>query len=293
MLTTSTQAPVSRTRLGIGLCVLSMLVFACQDGITKSLIQQLSAAQLVMMRYWVFVVFAVVLARHQGGVRLAARSTHTGLQLLRGLLGVVEIGLFALALRYLGLAETHALYAVFPLLAIALAAIFLREKISSRQVLAAFIGFAGTLVILRPGLAAFNMAAIIPLLAALCFAVFNVLSRKISGTDSFATNTLYMAVVGAVGSTYFGVTHWVEPDAGQWLFIAVLSVSGVTAQLLIIQALKYTEASTLQPFNYSLLVFATLVGIFAFAEVPDIWIVAGSLMVVGGGMLAFKTSRAT
>ncbi len=270
-----------------------MLVFACQDGITKVLIQDLSAAQLVMMRYWVFVLFALVLAWHQGGIRLAARSAHTGLQLLRGLLGVVELGLFALALRYLGLAETHALYAVFPLLAIALAAIFLREKISRRQVIAALIGFVGTLVILRPGLGAFDITAIIPLLAALCFALFNVLSRKISSTDSFATNTLYMAVVGALGSTGFGAAHWVEPDAQQWLFIAILSVSGVTAQLLLIQALKYAQASTLQPFNYSLLVFATLVGVFAFAEMPDNRVVIGSMMVVAGGMLALRGGRAT
>lgn len=291
MLTTADNPPVNRTRLGIALCLLSMLIFASQDGITKLLIRDLPAAQLVMMRYWIFVLLALVLAWRQGGLRVAARSSHRGFQILRSLLGVIELTLFALALRYLGLAETHALYAVFPLLAIALAVIFLRERVSRRQIVAAVIGFAGTLVILRPGAAAFDLAGLIPLAAALCFAVFNVLSRKIGGTDSFATNTLYMGVVGALASSGFGLANWVEPSPVQWSLIGVLCVTGVSAQLLLIQSLEYAEASTLQPFNYSLLVFATLVGVFAFAEVPDRWVVGGSIMVVLGGMLAFKSGK--
>lgn len=280
-----------RTRLGIALCLLSMLVFACQDGVTKVLVRDLPVSQLVMVRYWVFALFALGLAAYQGGIRAAVHTRHPWLQCLRALLGVLEIAIFAVALRFLGLAETHALYAVFPLMALALAGIVLREFIGSRQWIATAIGFIGTLVILRPGLGVFDSAALIPLLAALIFALFTILTRKISQHDSFATNTLYMALVGAVASTSVGLGQWVEPTLTQWLLIGVLSVAGILAHLLLLQALRYAPAGALQPYNYSLLVFATLVGLLVFGEFPDSWTLVGAALVLGGGLLALKTRR--
>jgi drug/metabolite transporter (DMT)-like permease len=265
-----------------------MLIFASQDGLTKVLVKDFPVAQLVMMRYWVFVVFALGYAAYQGRGKESFRSKHPWLQIIRALLAVGETILFAVGLRYLGLAEMHALYAVFPLMALALAGAVLGEFIGLRRWIAAAIGFTGTLIILRPGAGVFDLAALIPLLAALAFAVFNVLTRRISQHDSFATNMLFMASVGALTVTFAGLPAWVSPTPVQGLLMGILSLTGVVAQILFIQALKYATASSLQPFNYALLVFATLIGVIVFAERPDTWVVVGATLVIIGGLYAIK-----
>ncbi|MFD2883889.1 DMT family transporter [Pseudomonas lini] len=165
----------------------------------------------------------------------------------------------------------------------------LGEFIGLRRWIAAAIGFTGTLIILRPGAGVFfELAALIPLVAALAFAVFNVLTRRISQHDSFATNMLFMAGVGALTITFAGLPAWVAPTLVQGLLLGILSLTGVVAQILFIQALKYATASTLQPFNYALLVFATLIGVIVFAERPDTWVVVGAALVIVGGLYAIK-----
>ncbi len=268
-----------------------MLIFAGYDGFTKVLVKDLPVAQLVMVRYWLFLAFAIGYSVYHGNLRSAFRSHHPILQIIRALIGVGEIALFGLGLRYLGLAEMHALFAVFPLMTLALAGVFLGEIIGVRRWIAAAIGFIGTVVILRPSGGVFELAALIPLLSALGFAVFNVLTRRISQYDSFATNMLYMAVFGAVAITFLGLPGWVPPSPKEWVLMGVLSITGVLGQLLFIQALKYATAATLQPFNYTLLVFATLIGLFVFGELPDTWTVVGACMVIVGGIYAIKVKK--
>jgi len=261
-----------------------MLVFACQDGITKFLVKDFAVAQLLMVRYWVFLVATIGFLAWRGGARGAARSKLPGLQIIRALLAIGEAALFSWGLQHLGLAESHALFAVFPLLTLALAGLLLGEDIGSRHWIAAITGFAGTLIILRPGFGIFDPAALIPLLAALTFAAYNLLSRRIGQTDSFATNMLYMAVVGAIASTCFGIPAWLAPSPTEWVLLGVYSVAGTTAHLLLIKALEYAPAALLQSFNYALLVFATLVGLLVFDELPCIYTIAGGALVLAGGM---------
>ncbi|WP_235814814.1 DMT family transporter [Pseudomonas syringae group genomosp. 3] len=278
----------ARPQLGIVLCLLSMLTFATQDGITKVLVKDLPVAQMIMVRYWVFVIFAVGYAACHGSLRASVRSAKPGLQITRALLGVTDVVLFAFGLRFLGLAQMHALYAVFPLMTLGLAGMILGEFIGLRRWIAAAVGFAGTLVILRPGTGVFELAALIPLVSALGFALFNILTRSISQHDSFATNMLYMAVVGAIAITFPGLPGWVDPTWNQWCLIGILSITGVVAQLLLIQSLRYATAGSLQPFNYTLLVFATCIGVFVFGEIPDAWTLVGASLVIIGGLYAIK-----
>lgn len=285
----NSSASSNNSRLGISLCLLSMFIFACQDGITKILVKHLPISELVMVRYWAFVLFALIVCHLRGGVRQAIKTAHPWLQIARSLLGVLDIAIFGLALGFLGLAETHALYAVFPLMTLALARVFLGEKLVGRQWLAAAVGFGGTLLILRPGIGVFQPAALIPLLSALTFAFFNILSRRISQSDSFATTTLYMSAVGAIAVSAFGIPSWVTPEPTEIALMAILCITGILAQLLLLQALKYAQASTLQPFNYSLLAFATLIGIFIFGESPSIWTITGGLLILLAGLYSTKT----
>ena len=271
---------------GITLCVLSMAAYALQDGITKVLVSGIPATQIVMIRCWVLLLLALVFAASRRGIRQSARSSQPLKQALRALLAVAETYLFIVALRHLGLAETHAIYAVFPILTIALAGAFLGERISPRQWLAVAIGFAGTLAIIRPGFGVFSLYSLIPLLAALLFASYNILTRRMSREDDLATNLLYLGFWGALLTTLLGLPDWQTPTLRQTLLILALSLCGVTAQLLLLQALKYTAAATLQPFNYSLLLFASLIGVAVFGERLEPALLLGAVLVVIGGLLA-------
>ncbi|WP_027858181.1 DMT family transporter [Marinobacterium jannaschii] len=279
-------------RKGIVLCLLSMLVFATQDGITKVLVQDMAVAQFVMVRYWIFALFAVVYLHLRGTLRQAFRTEHLGLQLSRSILSVAEIAIFNLSLRYLGLAEAHALLACFPLLAIVLAGPLLGERVGRLRGMAVLVGFIGTLIIIRPGLGLFKPEALIALSAAVTFALYNIITRKVSRHDNFDTNMLYMALVGCIGGSLFGIPQWQPPNSDQWLMLSILSVSGIAGHLFLVKALEYAPASMLQPFNYSLLLFATLIGVVVFAELPDGWTILGAAIVIGSGLYAIAIGRA-
>lgn len=277
---------------GVLLCLAAMLVFASQDAVTKMLVQEMSVAQVVLVRYWVFAMFAIIWVTRTSTIRHALRSVRPKLQVFRSLLSIAEIAIFNLALRYLGLAESHALMAVFPLMAIALAAPILGERVSRNCWLAVMAGFVGTLVILRPGLEVFKIESLIPLSAALCFAGYHVVTRQVSSAgDGFNTNVLYMALVGCVCATLFGITAWREPSMQEWFLLGVISVMSVAAQLLLVKALEYAPASILQPFNYSLLVFATIIGYLVFNEFPDSWTLVGASIVIVSGLYVIYSQR--
>jgi len=185
----------------ITFCLTSMAAYAIQDGITKVLVNGIPATQIIMIRCWVLLLLALVYAANNWGIQQAVRSSQPVKQTFRALLGVAETYLFIIALRHLGLAETHAIYAVFPILTIALASTFLGEQISPRQWLAVAIGFVGTLTIIRPSAGVFSLPSLIPLLAAILFASYNILVRRISRQDDLATNLLYLGFWGALLTT--------------------------------------------------------------------------------------------
>lgn len=273
----------SRRRLGVALCLLALFVIACQDGLTKFLIRDYPVAQIVMVRFWIFTGFVVIFVSMRGGIGAAVRSRRPLLQIFRSLVFVGEIALFAFGLYYLGLAEIHALIATFPLIVTALAIPVLGEHVGWRRWLGVAIGFAGALVIIRPGLDIFQPAALIPLGCAFLFAVYNLTTRLASFHDSFETSTLYMAAIGCIAATIFGMAQWRTPDADGWLLLIVFSALGTVGHMLFVKALEYAPASLLQPFNYTLMVWATLIGFAVFNEMPDLWTIAGATLIVGGG----------
>lgn len=172
-----------------------------------------------------------------------------------------------------------------------MAKVFLNENLSKRQGLAALIGFCGTLIILRPGMDVFQPASIIPLLAALIFAAYNILSKFISSSDALPTSILYVAGVGAACITLMGIYAWVTPTWLESLVILSSAIAGVLAQILLMQALNHTTATALQPFNYTLLFFATCVGVFIFDEPLGTTTALGAALVVMGGLYSLKPNR--
>ena len=270
-------------RLGIVLALMTVFVFAAQDGITKVLVRDYAPAQIIMVRFWAFAVFAVIFAAMRGGLGPAIRSKTPGLQIFRSVLLILQMMTFALGLRYMGLADAHALFATYPLLATALAAPILGEHVGWRRLMAVGVGFMGALVIIRPGFTVFDPAGFIQLAAALGFAVYSLVTRRVSFRDGFATSILYLGIFGAIAATAIGMPFWKTPTGDDLVLLTILSGTGILGHLFLIKALEYAPATLLQPFNYTSLVWASLIGFTVFGEIPDGWTYVGAAVIVGAG----------
>ncbi len=286
------QNPADHILKGVLATLGATFLFATQDAITKHLAQNMSVAQIVFIRFVFFALFAVVYATRRGGVRMAL-ITHCGaLQWARGLLIVAEIGIFALALRHLGVAETHVLFACFPLMVTALSVPLLGETVGWRRWSAVSVGFVGTVLILDPGAGVFKPEALIALLAALLFALYNLVTRKTGRMDRLETSLLYFGVVGLLASAVTAPFFWEPLETGEIGWLAVLTITGICGHLLLIKSLQWAPAVVLQPFNYFLLVWAIGVGYVVYGEVLSARDFFGVSVVVASGLfIAFRERR--
>jgi len=269
---------------GITALVIATLFFAIQDAITKHLTHTLPAPQIVFIRFFFFALFSLIYAAKTIGLKKAFVSNHRILQIIRGLLIVTEIIVFSVAIRHLGIAEIHTLLATFPLIVTALSPYVLGETIGWRRWLAVAIGFLGTLIILRPGFSVINPYSLIALVSATMFAVYNLLTRKVSNQDRFETSLLYFGVVGFLGSLLIAPFFWQPVDAGEMGWLFTLSIVTIISHLLLIKALQWVPAVILQPFNYLVLVWAMIIGFFVFGEILDGVTIAGAMIVVCSGI---------
>jgi drug/metabolite transporter (DMT)-like permease len=282
----------NNTRLGILLMIATTLVFATQDGISRHLAGQYNVMMVVMIRYWFFAIFVIAYAaRQKQGFRATIQTEQLPLQIFRGVLLAAEICVAILAFVYLGLVETHAIFAIYPLMIAALAGPLLGETVGWRRYLAIGIGFAGMLIILRPGATVFSPLSLLAVLSALMFAVYGLLTRYVARKDAAMTSFFWTGVAGAVAMTAVGVWFW-EPMAGpDWIWMGVLSITGASGHYLLIRCLEVAEASAVQPFAYLQLVFASIIGVMVFGEALKLNVLIGASIIVIAGLFTIWRER--
>ncbi|MAZ22184.1 DMT family transporter, partial [Roseovarius sp.] len=273
------------TRLGILLMVVTTFIFAVQDGISRHLAGEYNVYMVVMIRYWFFAAFVIaVAARKAGGVLQAAATTQPVFQAFRALLLVTEICVMIYAFTLLGLIEAHAVFAAYPLLVAALSGPVLGEHVGWRRWAAIGVGFIGVLVILQPGLGVFQPAAIVPLIAALMFALYALVTRYAARRDSAATSFFWTGTVGSVAMTAVGIWFW-EPMTGpDWGWMGALCITGALGHYTLIKCYEVAEASAVQPFAYLQLVFVSIIGITVFSETIRTNVAVGACIVVAAGL---------
>ena len=281
-------------RLGILLMIATTFVFAVQDGISRHLADNYNVIMIVMIRYWFFAAFVITIAtRQSGSIRAAAATKQPILQITRGTLLAVEICVMVSAFVLLGLVESHAIFACYPLLIAALSGPVLGEKVGWRRWVAIGIGFVGVLVILQPGYTVFAPAAAIPLLSAFMFALYGLLTRYAARKDSTATSFFWTGTSGAVVMTVAGVWFWEPMTAADWRWMSALCVTGAAGHWLLIKTYEVAEASAVQPFAYLQLVFASAIGIFLLGETLRPNVALGAAIVVGAGLFTLWRAKKT
>ncbi|MBF9031188.1 EamA family transporter [Rhodobacterales bacterium HKCCE3408] len=279
-------------RAGILLMVATTFVFAMQDGISRHLAGEYNVLMVVMIRYWFFAAFVIAIAvRNSGGIRAAAATSQPVVQAIRGALLALEICVMVAGFVLLGLVESHAVFACYPLLIAALSGPVLGESVGWRRWTAIAIGFVGILIILEPGARVFSPAALIPLLAASMFAMYGLLTRYVARKDTTATSFFWTGTVGCMVMTAIGIWFWEPMTTPDWAWMAALCVTGATGHWMLIRVYELAEASAVQPFAYFQLVFASILGLVVFGEALERNVVIGAAIVVSAGVFTLWRAR--
>lgn len=280
------------TTLGIWLMVLTTIVFAAQDGISRHLASHYNVMMVVMIRFWFFGLFVLALAaRTPGGLRAAARTHHPVIQTARVLILIAEVCVMIVAFVKLGLVESHAVFTCYPLLVAALSGPVLGEKVGWRRWAAIGVGFVGVLIILQPGAGVFSVWALVPLASAIMFALYGLATRYVSRKDAAAVSFFWTGVVGAIGMTAVGIWVWEPMLAADWLWMGLLCCTAVLGHGLLIKAYEIAEASALQPIAYLQLPFASALGIFIFGDTLRANVAIGAALVVLAGLFTLWRQR--
>lgn len=272
-------------RAGIWLMIGAMMAYTVQDGISRFLAGEYSVWMSVMTRYWFFASFVVLWAmRRPNGLKAAVTTRKQGLHLMRALIHVSEICVIVFSFTLLGLINTHALFLVCPLIVAFLSGPILGEKVGLRLWLAIGTGFAGILVILRPGSDVFSLLAALPLLSALMFALYSVLTRLATRDEDSFVSFFWSGVLGAVLMTCVGIWFWEPMPLAHWALTAANGLVAVVANYLLIQCYSRAEASVVQPFAYFQLVFVMIMGVTLFNETLELATVIGGVIVICAGL---------
>ena len=271
---------------------ITMLVFAIQDGISQYLAREYNVFFIVMVRYWFFAIFVFILCSKQpGGLQRVASTKQPFLQIFRGVLLAFEVIVMITSFTLLGLIESHAVFSIYPLLVAALSGPILKEYVGWKRWSAIFIGFIGVMIILKPSNNIFSLEAIIPLIAALMFALYSLLTRYAARQDSAMTSFFWTGIIGAIVMSFIGSGYWVSLKPIDWAWLGLLCILGCLAHYLLIKCYEVSEASSLQPFAYLQLLFATIIGLWIFSEKLETHLMIGAFFVVLAGLFAFWRER--
>ena len=280
------------TGLGIFLMLVTCTIFAIQDVLSLHLTHATNIYMVVMVRFWFVGLFAIVLAlRAQGGLSAALRSQKPIIQIIRGVLLILEVSVIQLAFLKLGLIETHAVFVCYPLLITVMSGPLLGEKVGWRRWSAVAVGFIGVLIILNPGGGVFSPWAIVPFIAASLFALYGILTRRVAQYDSTTSSFLYTGLVAAVLITPFGLYHWQPLYGMDLLWMIALCLCAAVSHWLLIKAYDVAEASAIQPFAYFQLPIVSILGVIFFAEVLRWNVALGVTIVIAAGIFTLLRQR--
>lgn len=265
-------------------------LFAAVDAEAKFLTDSLHPVQIAWSRQLGLLIGVLILLSVRGISVL--RTTHPWLQIGRGALAAGSATLFIVAVTYVPIADAVAVTFAAPFLVTIMGALLLGERVGVRRWTAISIGFIGMLIVIRPGLGVFHPAMFLVLVAAAFFALRQILSRKLSGSDRTATTVAYTALSASVILSVPLPFVWQTPVWGRETGILVsMALIAALAEILVIKSLELAQAVVLAPVHYSLLIWGTMYGWLVFDQLPDAWTWLGALIVVASGVYTLHRER--
>lgn len=275
---------------GIILMIAAVASFTVLDSTAKYLSNDLPVIEIVWARYVSsLVMFAIIFPA--ASVSEALRTKRVGIQIGRALLLVgATISIF-FAVHYLPLAETYAISFMSPFLAALFAMVLLGEKVSRQRWMAIGTGFAGVLIVIQPGRDVVSWAIVFPMLMAVMWALYQVITKLLSATEPPLTTLFFTMATGAIVLTAIVPFFWVMPEPDAWLFLGFMGLIGLLGQWLVIKAYVVASPSLLAPFAYTQIVWATLIGYLVFGDFPEPSTIVGVIVVIAASLMVIRTSR--
>jgi drug/metabolite transporter (DMT)-like permease len=279
---------LSPAATGIVMMLVATLLFTVMDSIAKSLTASYPVQQVIWARY--FFQFALMLLLiPRLGIAGLLWTKRPGVHITRGLLLTVATGCMITAISMVPLADAYTITFTAPFLVTVLSIPLLKERVGWRRWTAVLVGFAGVLIVFRPFAAPVHWAMLLPLITAACFAVYQILTRKVS-YDSRETAFMmlfYLAWVGTAVMTAVVPAYWQPVAPGDWAWMVGTGALGATGHLILIRALRIAPASVLSPFIYSQIVWALGIGYLWFGDTPNAWMLIGCSVIVASGIYVF------
>lgn len=300
---TFAPAPLTNPRIGMACAAGAAMVFSSNDMLVKLLSGGYPLHQIVFIRSIVGILMMVLIVAPLEGARATLWTPRWKVHALRGLFVTLANLTFFTALAAMPLAEATAIFFIAPLLITGLSVIFLGEFVGPRRWAAVAVGFLGVLVVMRPGSASFQLAALLPLEAALFYAGIHILTRKLGMGERASTMALYIQVVfffvaglwGLIAgdgsfmlwdhpSLRFLFTAWVWPVGVDMLTILAVGVLSGCGAYLITQAYRQGEAALIAPFEYLSLMMSVGWSYLIWGYAPDLWAGLGIALILGAGL---------
>ena len=275
---------------GITLMVITTFMFSSMDGVSRYLAEKNNVFTLVTMRYW-FIAFVMMVTCFfiKNRVSNILNTKQPYIQFSRGVILSLNNCLVVYTFTLLGLVETHAIIACYPLIVAGLSVPFLGERFGWRRWMAIFTGFIGVIIILRPNTNVITEGSIFAIVGAIMFAVYLILTRYVSRSDTAITSFFWTGIGGTVTMSIISLFIWDDILKEDYLWLLLMCVLSAGSHFMMVKTLQVAEASVVQPFSYLQLVFGSIIGVTIFSESIDLMIIVGALIVIGSGL--FTTWR--
>ena len=275
---------------GITLMVITTFMFSSMDGVSRYLAEKNNVFTLVTMRYW-FIAFVMMITCVfiKNRVSDILNTKQPYIQFSRGVILSLNNCLVVYTFTLLGLVETHAIIACYPLIVAGLSVPFLGERFGWRRWMAIFTGFIGVIIILRPNTNVITEGSIFAIVGAIMFAVYLILTRYVSRSDTAITSFFWTGIGGTVTMSIISLFIWDDILKEDYLWLLLMCVLSAGSHFMMVKTLQVAEASVVQPFSYLQLVFGSIIGVTIFSESIDLMIIVGALVVIGSGL--FTTWR--
>ena len=263
------------------------MIVPVMDAFAKHLSSSMDVLQITWGRYFFTLIFtlSLMLIFYRKSLVWTKKPF---LQLIRGLIFVFSTYLFFYAISEISLPKALTLAFVAPICVTALSPFFLKEQVGIKRWLAVFLGFFGTLVVIRPGLIEFNLATFAALGCGICYGFYLIITKKLSSSDNPLLTLLLSGIVGTIIISPFLTSIWINPTSNQWILLILIGLIASVAHLLLILSLKYADASKLAPLGYTEIITNITISYYFFNELPDNWTYLGLFIIVISGLYVSK-----
>lgn len=271
--------------------LIAVFMFSLMDTAMKLLAAHYPAMQVAALRSLSSLPLVVLYVAWRGGFATMLQARWS-LHVLRGVLGIGMLALFAYGLKRLSLAEAYSIFFIAPALITAMAVFFLKERVNLARWIAIVVGLAGVLVVLRPEGGGFlTLGGLAILGSAVCYAISAIAARILARTDSTRQMMFWLMLLMSIGATALAAPEWVSIDPEHVLLLCGLAVSGFFGQLAITEAFSHGEGSVVAPFEYSALAWGVAIDWMLWQTLPDSYTLIGAAIIIGSGLYLIRHEK--